>query len=824
MDPTKEEFLAVVSEWSGYGHQSSSLVGNAYPLFSFTSGKVVDKPLEQFPNPGYIFLVNRGELTSWDFVRIKPGLNKKYKNAQHRECYFISMPAPPAFDDSTEDLAAGGLIHVPNFDPTSSPTVIRNPSQGVTPVFFVRNVQQRIYGPLCRTQVVRNRMDNLEAIHWEPYGPEGIVYELTFDDLLRLNINLVTYEHPEKELNQVVEQPFTLLTGPILDVTSAKAYDRISDEQLAEWYLRWKKLPEVPDDLLKVFRAAPDYLADTPEPIIRQRCRRLSTLFTQLDTLQTERRSAARNYLDTDEGKQLLDQQLQLEISRRAKSLEEEVKRRQLELSSEKENLDEELKKIEQRKDERERELNQELRHLEEQRDTLTTHLNELQTEMQKGVEGLATQVREQFPVLAALSTGIRAAVSQVNVVNQTPTGATPGAAPGSLWSDLRPVKPTKELANLEQESQLIDELEAELAASHLSFTRDFIANLYVCLKSCSLNLITGPPGHGKSSVVAALARALGHGNALLEIAVRRSWSDDRYLLGFFDTFHGRYDPGPTGLATRLLQAQRDWEQGGDGLYMIMLDEFNLAAPEYYFSQLLQVLPRAPLSAKSTRVGNEEENGEVPEEEPRRIRLFDPATMSVSGEVISEITLYPNVVFWGTINYDETTERLSPRLLDRTGMIFLTAGDVKGSLTAAEAQVRDDAKGAHARQLMRDFSKTSEECPDDLWERMDPLLELLRKQSDAFGSGLDLSPRVIDNIKRYLANSEGVLAPGRAVDFVFQQRVIPVLRGRGPKFSARIQALRERLAADGLHRSARHVSDALALAEINFGDIDFFEY
>ena len=32
--------------------------------------------------------------------------------------------------------------------------------------------------------------------------------------------------------------------------------------------------------------------------------------------------------------------------------------------------------------------------------------------------------------------------------------------------------------------------------------------------------------------------------------------------------------------------------------------------------------------------------------------------------------LNPNVSFWGTINYDETTERLSPRLLDRTGMIF----------------------------------------------------------------------------------------------------------------------------------------------------------
>ena len=40
------------------------------------------------------------------------------------------------------------------------------------------------------------------------------------------------------------------------------------------------------------------------------------------------------------------------------------------------------------------------------------------------------------------------------------------------------------------------------------------------------------------------------------------------------------------------------------------------------------------------------------------------------------IKIGPNLRFWGTINYDETTERLSPRLLDRTGMIVLGPGDI----------------------------------------------------------------------------------------------------------------------------------------------------
>jgi hypothetical protein len=313
-----------------------------------------------------------------------------------------------------------------------------------------------------------------------------------------------------------------------------------------------------------------------------------------------------------------------------------------------------------------------------------------------------------------------------------------------------------------------------------------------------------GPPGYGKSSVVTAVARALGHGNALLEIAVRRSWSDDRYLLGFYDTFHGRYDPGPTGLTTRLLQAQHDWDQERQGIYFVLLDEFNLAAPEYYFSELLQVLTRPP-------------------EVERKVRLFDPASLHRSGpEQADQIRLYPNVSFWGTINYDETTERLSPRLLDRTGMIFLTARDVLSSTNRSD--VPPPVKGIRGSQVFQTFVRPAGDCPEEHWNLIAPLLDFLKQSSEEHGPGVDLSPRVRDAIRRYLANSVSLLPPVRAVDFVFQQRVLPVLRGRGPQYTARSRALAEKLASHGLDRSARHVQEALALTDLNFGDLDFLAY
>jgi hypothetical protein len=424
-----------------------------------------------------------------------------------------------------------------------------------------------------------------------------------------------------------------------------------------------------------------------------------------------------------------------------------------------------------------------------------------LTAELALGTEQLASKVREDLPLLAVLAPALRglpAAAPPIQSNGQAQVIAVEHTVP--------PIpEPTRDLDDVSDETLLVDRWAAELVGENLSFTRDFLANLFICLKASSLNLITGPPGYGKSSVVGSLARALGHGNALLEIAVRRSWSDDRYLLGFFDTFHGRYDPGPTGLATRLVQAQHDWESDKAGLYLILLDEFNLAAPEYYFSQLLQILTRPS--------------------DQRVLHLFDPQSVPArTKDPLHEIRIYPNVSVWGTINYDETTERLSPRLLDRTGMIFLSSRDVLGALAVGDPSIRLPRRGVKAGPLFTKFTRHADQCPADLWDLFEPLLELLRRQTDEWGPGIDLSPRVVDAVKRYLANSTGLLAPPRAADFAFEQRVMPVLRGRGAGYTARVRALGDRLAERGLERSARHVRDALAHAELHFGDIDFLAY
>ncbi len=798
VDPLKEEFLAVVTSWSTYG-QKGGLVGSAIPVFCTSRNELVQDPVELFPDPGYVFLVNRGQVFEWDFILVRPKKNDKYYPGKS---FYLSFDIPFQLETVNPDCKYASVLDVPVFDPAAVNGIIRSPIQNVTPVFYARH-QLKYYGPLKRVKVNRKSGgEALDSIQWSSYSDDHSVYEFAEEELYKHRLERHTYRHVNPDNEGVARAPIYLLTGPVLTAKSEKAHDRLSAAELAEWYLRWREMPAVDEKLIKVFRTAPDYLQDVNSEIIRQRCRRLSMLFSTLDVLQTERGLAAVRVLDSEEGKRLLKQQMDREIDRRAKEIDNEVAQLKKDQSKEKYRLKQESDALRAEHQKKVEQLTRETEDLERKRHAAEAAVTALEKQMQDGVGGLTTKLKEELPMFAALSSGFRPAVVLAN--GEATHGTAAPSSPAAIWGKTVVPLPSKELDALADEVAFVDQLAWELASESLFFTRDFLANLYITLKASSLNLIMGPPGYGKSSVVAALARAMGHGNALLEIAVRRTWSDDRYLLGFYDTFHNRYDPGPTGLATRLLQAQTDWEKGRQGLYLILMDEFNLAAPEYYFSQLLQVLTR-------------------PVDQGRSIRLYDAAAAANGDEKpIDQLRLPPNVCFWGTINYDETTERLSPRLLDRTGMIFLSARDVvPSSSTGGESVI---GKGVQAGQFIDRFVRGPEHCPEAHWEVIEPLLSIMKKQSEEWGSGIDLSPRVLEAIKRYLANSRNLLPPERAADFVFEQRVLPVLRGRGPKFTARVRALNDKLVEKGLERSARHVQDALALAEVNFGDVDFLAY
>jgi len=792
LDPEKHDYLAVVSEWYSTSARGG-VVGNAYPVLNLTTGEAVGAPQEEFPNPGAVFLMNRGSLHTWDFVILKPRQNERYKDTSDRDCYYLTAGQPVLLNKPNQVGNVAVVLSHPAFDLNSATRQILNPRHSVTPIFFVQK-NQIIFGPLIQDAAHLTPMEDVQRIDWRPARDDGIVYEFARDDFVKKGVRLIQYSHPEPSLNRVLGAPIQFAVGGVQKVTSGMPRDALPNAGLIEWYLQRCPTVEIPSQLLSALKGA---FRSKPgdDPVIQAvRLQKIQREMASHAAFQELRDRFAKQYVESEPGQQRVRELVELTVSKRASEIQAEVDKRESQLATRRDELAKQLAEAEQEYQRGLAALEREREAAQQKVSGLKAAAGQLQEGLSTDVKLLAAKLQEHLPLFAALT----AARLETGVSAQSGTGIPPEPAK-PVGKEFRPIQPTAGLRPVEDEGRLVDDLHTDLGRRGLHFARDFVANVYTCLKAEPLNLIIGPPGYGKSMLVAALARGLGHGDAFLRIAVRRSWSEDRYLLGFFDSFHGRYDPGTTGLVTRMIQANLDWQQGRIGIYVVLLDEFNLAAPEYYFSQLLQTLPL--------------------DDPVREVSLYDEKNAGGDG-FPSRFTLNPNLRFWGTINYDETTERLSPRTLDRTGMIFLGDADVKQIIDEEPAPMPAVA----ANDLFEKFLRDAGQCPEDRWEAVAQVIDFLRSPDAALGPRIELSPRVRRGIKRYLANSVNVLAPRTAVDFVVQQRILPVVRGRGEEFLTRVSRLGQLLSDVNLPRSAAHVEESLQRSEQQFGEIDFLSY
>jgi hypothetical protein len=788
-NPIQSEYLAIVGEWQG----GQGRVGKAFPLLDLTNLRVVSDPLDEFPNPGAVFLPTRAGLKTWDLVSLWPRENAQYDNSDHHQCYYIPNGRPEVLNNPNQLENVAVILDHPKFDLNAANRQILNPRHNVTPIFFVQKGQS-LFGPLIRDLTHLGPMEDVVRLDWRPAREDGIVYEASREELRQQGIRFVECPRPAEFQTRILTNAIQLALGDVRHVTSSTPRDGLAEASLIEWYLQRCSLLDIPSQHLAAWKRAFHGRPAENSEVLAARLQKLEREMATHAAFHEQRERFAKLYLESEPGQRRISELVEQTVDRKASEIQAEVDRRQSELARKREELARQFTLAE-------LEHARLLQGLERQRDAvleqvneLRTAVGELQTSLASDVRQLAKRMQEQLPLFAALTAGRIEPGTPVQVV--TSNGAPPVVRPKE---EFRPIQPGIPLRPIETESKLVDDLHAELARRGLHFARDFVGNVYTCLKAEPLNLIIGPPGYGKSMLVSALARSLGHGDAFLRITVQRSWSEDRYLLGFFDSFHGRYDPGPTGLVPRMLQAQVDWRQGGNGIYLVLLDEFNLAAPEYYFSQLLQALPS--------------------DDPVREVVLYDGGRLGGEG-FPDRVTLGPNLRFWGTINYDETTERLSPRTLDRTGMIFLGDADVKASPEEEHAPM----PGVAATDLFGKFWRDPSECPDDRWEIVSQVIDFLRSTEAALGMRIELSPRVKRAIRRYLANSVDVLSARVAVDFVVQQRILPVVRGRGDEFVARMRRLGQLLSDANLSRSAQHVEQTLRWSEQQFGEIDFLSY
>jgi len=144
--------------------------------------------------------------------------------------------------------------------------------------------------------------------------------------------------------------------------------------------------------------------------------------------------------------------------------------------------------------------------------------------------------------------------------------------------------------------------------------------------------------------------------NALF-VPVRTDWRDSKSLLGYYNPLTGTYEW--TDFLRFLLRAVQSYRRGDGLAWFVILDEMNLARVEYYFADLLSVLESGRDAGGWTR-------------EPLRL----PYPNDAEGDLPpSQIRVPPNLYVIGTVNVDETTHSLSPKVLDRAFTLELTEAD-----------------------------------------------------------------------------------------------------------------------------------------------------
>ena len=310
-------------------------------------------------------------------------------------------------------------------------------------------------------------------------------------------------------------------------------------------------------------------------------------------------------------------------------------------------------------------------------------------------------------------------------------------------------------------QSEFLARLKDYALSQGLSYDLNDLRRFHVSVLCEGLSVLEGPSGVGKSSLARIYGDVLAGGsgeyprNGTHIVHVSPSWVERADLIGYVNTVRGEFSPSETALFQRLILAQIDAKRNGgsSALYPICLDEMNLAQVEHYFSDFLQIL-------------------ELPEDR-RTLRCFSPEAVAANAvfREYASVNIPPTVRFIGTVNFDETTKRLSPRLLDRVNLIYLNDG------LRSRGQAKPSAADAGAGVCASTYASWRKEAPlsANVERHLDDLAEPLRKL------GVMVSPRVRSAMCRYVATASPLIGTGEkaeniAFDEQLAQRILSKVR------------------------------------------------
>ena len=237
-------------------------------------------------------------------------------------------------------------------------------------------------------------------------------------------------------------------------------------------------------------------------------------------------------------------------------------------------------------------------------------------------------------------------------------------------------------LTNNNSEQKFLLQLQSFIKTNDgLDYDLDILRSVCIGLQTRQLIILTGAPGSGKTSLVRALARAFSSTDAEI-IPVQSNWNDRSDLLGYYNPLERRYMSTP--FLDALLKLHRFAHLKSHLPYFICLDEMNLTHVEYYFAEFLSILqfdkPLVELYSrnfaddiKSEADFFSQHHGDTEFSSVEAIKYYQELqrALRMLKTYPPTFVIPPNIKFFGTLNQDETTLDISPKVRDRAFFIRL---------------------------------------------------------------------------------------------------------------------------------------------------------
>lgn len=319
------------------------------------------------------------------------------------------------------------------------------------------------------------------------------------------------------------------------------------------------------------------------------------------------------------------------------------------------------------------------------------------------------------------------------------------------------------------------------------SIGKDEAYNYLISVIQNYITVFAGEPGSGKTSLCKLLAKSLGlYEDRFAEILVERGWTSSKDLIGYYNPLTKEIEETQPAFSKCMKQLNKEnIDETVKAPYFVLLDEANLSPIEYYWSHF-------------------------------NYYADNPRDQKITYQDGTEYSFGAELKFLATINYDQTTEDLSPRFLDRAWVISMKSMPTDSIVypLSDDTMVNNNEEIISIEVLNKlfDWKSLKDKKMNQITKTR--LERIISKMKD--GNHV-ISQRSINAIIHYYLVAEKYMSSKEvALDYAISQKILPCINGNGKQYGEFLKDLMNICKENQLNKSANIIARIIERSEHEF--------